>query len=76
MTQTRLKEITDQNTKLHRGHKSMMSQLDKYRQSSETLKHKCEGLEAQLLSLRKVCVCVCVNALHAVFTCMCMCVCL
>ena len=28
--------------------------MDKYKQAADTLKHKCEGLEAQLVALRKV----------------------
>ena len=54
--EAKLKELSEQNAKLQRSHKAVSSQVDKYRQSSETLKRKCEGLEAQLVSLRKVCV--------------------
>ena len=54
MSEAKLKELSEQNAKLQRSHKSVSSQVDKYRQSSETLKRKCEGLEAQLVSLRKV----------------------
>ena len=53
-SEAKLKELGEQNAKLQHEHKSVSSQVDKYKQSSETLKRKCEGLEAQLVSLRKV----------------------
>ena len=28
--------------------------MEKFKQAADTLKHKCEGLEAQLVALRKV----------------------
>ena len=59
-SESKLKELTEQNAKLQRSHKSVSSQVDKYmyKQASENLKHKCDGLEAQLVSLRKVCSCL------------------
>ena len=56
MSESKLKELSEQNGKLQRSYKSVSSQVDKYKQASETLKHKSEGLEAQLISLRKVCI--------------------
>ena len=53
-SESKMKELSEQNAKLQRSHKSVSTQVDKYRQTSDTLKRKCEGLEAQLVALRKV----------------------
>ncbi len=40
--------------KAQRGHTALAGQVDKYKTLSETLKHKGDGLEAQLMAVRKV----------------------
>lgn len=51
--EAKLKELTDQTSKLQRSHHAMQSHSDKYKQMADSLKQRCEGLEAQLVSLRK-----------------------
>ncbi len=53
-TEKRLKEVSETAGKAQRGHTTLVGQVDKYRSLSETLKHKSEGLEAQLVATRKV----------------------
>lgn len=51
---SKLKELTDQTSKLQRNYQTAAAQVEKYKQAAETLRHKSEGLEGQLVSLRKV----------------------
>ena len=53
-TESKLKEVSEQSSKIQRSYQSMAGQVDKYKHTSEIFKHKCEGLETQLVSIRKV----------------------
>ena len=50
----KLKELTNQTSKLQRNYQTAAAQVDKYKQTADALHHKSEGLEGQLVSLRKV----------------------
>lgn len=52
-SEAKVKELSDQNTKLQRSQQSLQSHIEKYKQTTDSLRHRCEGLEAQLVSLRK-----------------------
>ncbi len=53
-TEKRFKEVSEAAGKAQRGHAALVGQVDKFRALSETHKHKSNGLETQLVALRKV----------------------
>ncbi len=53
-TEKQFKEVSEAAGKAQRGHAALVGQVDKFRALSETHKHKSNGLETQLVALRKV----------------------
>lgn len=49
----KLKALKDEQTKLQKSQHSLQSQLTKYRQLSQDYQLKCEGLETQLVALKR-----------------------
>lgn len=49
----KLKDLVEQNSKLQNSYQQAESMSDRNRQAMESLKHKCEGLEAQLAATKK-----------------------
>ena len=52
--EVRIKELEGSKAKLQASAQASGSQLEKHRKSAEELRLKCQGLEAQLNSVRKV----------------------